>query len=118
MELLIDDFLIHLPLILPLINQFKLSIESSKGIYPIYLFPFPFLIINIITNDFPTTNQLNKFNTHINLADLIAILGSIDSALGSVDIFIVITFLINIYCLIILYYALINGTLIFIAVNI
>ena len=86
MELLIDDFLIHLPLILPLINQFKLSIESSKGIYPVYLFPFPFLIINIITNDFPTTNQLNKFNTHINLADLIAILGSIDSALGSVDI--------------------------------
>ena len=94
MELLITDFLIHLPLILPLINQFKLSIESSKGIYPIYLFPFPFLIINIITNDFPTTNQLNKFNTHINLADLIAILGSIDSALGSVDIaFFIILFL-------------------------
>ena len=94
MELLIDDFLIHMPLILPLINQFKLSIESSKGIYAIYLFPFPFLIINIITNDFPTTNQLNKFNTHINLADLIVILGSIDSALGSVDIIINIVFLV------------------------
>ena len=109
MELIIDDFLIHLPLILPLINQFKLSIESSKGIYAIYLFPFPFLIINIITNDFPTTNQLNKFNTHINLADLIAILGSIDSALGSVDIsfiyhyiFIIITLLYFIVIFIIL----------------
>ena len=58
---------------------------SSKGIYSIYLFTFPFLIINIITNDFPTTNQLNKFNNYINLGDLIAVLGSIDSVLGSVD---------------------------------
>lgn len=85
MELLIEEFLIHFPLILSLILQFKLSIESSKGIYSIYLFPFPFLIINIITNDFPTTNQLNKFNNNINLGDLIAVLGPIDSVLGSVD---------------------------------
>merc|ERR1712024_169452 len=76
------------PLILSLIPQCKLSIESSKGIYSIYLFPFPFLIINIITNDFPTTNQLNKFNNNINLGDLIAVLGPIDSVLGSVDLFI------------------------------
>ena len=72
-------------LILSLIIQSKLSIESSKGIYSIYLFTFPFLIINIITNDFPTTNQLNKFNNYLNLGDLIAVLGSIDSVLGSVD---------------------------------
>lgn len=85
MELLIEEFLIHFPLILSLIIQSKLSIESSKGIYSIYLFTFPFLIINIITNDFPTTNQLNKFNNYINLGDLIAVLGSIDSVLGSVD---------------------------------
>ena len=32
MELLIEEFLIHFPLILSLILQFKLSIESSKGI--------------------------------------------------------------------------------------
>jgi len=72
-------------LILSLILQSKLSIESSKGIYTVSLFPFPFLIINIITNDFPTINQLNKLNKYINLGDLIAVLGSIDSVLGSVD---------------------------------
>ena len=45
MELLIEEFLIHFPLILSLIRQFKLSIESSKGIYSIYLFSFPFYIL-------------------------------------------------------------------------
>ena len=78
MELLIEEFLIHFPLILSLIRNFKLSIESSKGIYFIYLFSFPFLIINIITNDFPTTNILNKYIKYINLGDPIAVLGSID----------------------------------------
>jgi NADH:ubiquinone oxidoreductase subunit D len=67
------------------IPRFNEIIESSKGIYSIYLFSFPFLIINIITNDFPTTNQLNKFNNNINLGDLIAVLGPIDFVLGSVD---------------------------------
>ena len=85
MELLIEEFLINFPLILSLILQFKLTIESSKGIYSIYLYSFPFLIINIISNDFPIINQLNKFSKYINLGDLIAILGSIDSVLGSVD---------------------------------
>ena len=89
MELLIEEFLIHFPLILSLILQFKLSIESSKGIYSIYLFTFPFLIINIITNDFLIVNQLNKFNNYINLGDLIAVLGSIDFVLGSVDLSII-----------------------------
>jgi hypothetical protein len=42
-------------------------------------------IDNIITNDFPTTNQSNKFSKYINSGDLIAVLGSIDSVLGSVD---------------------------------
>ena len=90
MELLIEEFLIHFPLILSLIRNFKLSIESSKGIYFIYLFSFPFLIINIITNDFPTTNILNKYIKYINLGDPIAVLGFIDSVLGSVDLWIVI----------------------------
>ena len=85
MELLIEEFLIHFPLILSLIYQSKLSIESSKGIYSISLFTFPYLILNIITNDFPTTNQLSKFNQYINLGDLIAVSGPIDSVLGSVD---------------------------------
>ena len=86
-ELSIEEFLINFPLILALILQYKLSTESSKGIYPIYLFPFPFLIINIISNDFPTTNQSNKFSKYINLGDPIAVSGPIDSVLGSVDLF-------------------------------
>ena len=61
-------------MILSLIKQSKLSIESSKGIYSIYLFSFPFLIINIISNDFTTTNQLNKYIKYINLGDLIAVI--------------------------------------------
>ena len=88
MELLIEEFLSSFPLILTLIKQLKLSIESSKGIYSIYLFSFPFLIINIITNDFLTVNQLNKYIKNINLGDLIAVLGSIDFVLGSVDLII------------------------------
>ena len=48
MEWLIEEFLINFPLILSLISRFKLSIESSKGIYSIYLFSLviilPFLI--------------------------------------------------------------------------
>ena len=41
--------------------------------------------IDIITNDFPTTNILNKYIKYINLGDPIAVLGFIDSVLGSVD---------------------------------
>ncbi len=59
MELLIEEFFFHFPLILSLIVQSKLSIDSSKGIYSIYLFKFPYLIINIIIHDVLTTNQLN-----------------------------------------------------------
>lgn len=106
MELLIEEFLINFPLILSLIINFKLSIESSKGIYSIYLFTFPLFNINLISNDFPTTNQSNKFSKYINLGDLIAVSGSIDSVLGSVDLSIYYLFhlfilLINLYLLII-----------------
>ena len=85
MELLIEEFLINYPIILSLITQFKLSIESSKGIYSIYLSSYPLSTINIISNDFLIINQLNKFSKYINLGDLIAVLGSIDFVLGSVD---------------------------------
>lgn len=41
--------------------------------------------MNIISNDFPTLNQINKFCRYINLGDTIAVPGSIDFVLGSVD---------------------------------
>lgn len=84
MELLIEDFLIH-NYTLSLIHYSKLNIESSKGIYCISISSYPILIINIISNDFPTLNQLNMFTRYINLSDTIAVLGSIDFVLGSVD---------------------------------
>lgn len=87
MEIVIEDFLIH-NYILSLLHYNKLTIESSKGIYCIYISSYPILIINIISNDFPTINQLNKFTRYINLSDIIAVLGSIDFVLGSVDLII------------------------------
>ena len=58
---------------------------------PYYLFiwfkSFPFLIINIISNDFLTINQSNKFSKYINLGDPIAVSGSMDPVLGSIDLF-------------------------------
>jgi len=85
MELLITEFLIQLPFILSLINELKFSIESSKGIYSIFIHSFPIISSNIISNDYLTLNQLNKFCRYINIGDLIAVLGSIDFVLGSVD---------------------------------
>jgi hypothetical protein len=41
--------------------------------------------INIIASDYLSINALNKYSKNVNLADLIAILGSIDFVLGSVD---------------------------------
>jgi NADH:ubiquinone oxidoreductase subunit D len=62
-------------------------IESSKGIYSLMLNVLlnNELTINIITNDALSIQCLNKFCRNINLADLIAILGSIDFVLGSID---------------------------------
>jgi NADH:ubiquinone oxidoreductase subunit D len=76
---------LHFPFILSLINELKLSIESSKGIYTIYPNCFPYYNTNIIPIDYPTINQPNKFCRSINLGDPIAILGSIDFVSGSVD---------------------------------
>lgn len=84
-EWLISRYLITFPFILSLINELKLSIESSKGIYSIYIYCFPYWTTYIISNDFFTSNQLNKFSRCINLGDLIALSGPIDSVLGSVD---------------------------------
>ncbi len=85
MEWLIYTFLISFPFILSSYRSLKLSIESSKGIYSIFLNYFPYFITYIISNDYLTLNCINKFCRSINLGDLIALLGSIDFVLGSID---------------------------------
>ena len=73
------------PFILSFISELKFSIESSKGIYSIFIYSMPIISSSIVSNDYLVLNQLNKFCKYINIADLIVILGSIDFVLGSVD---------------------------------
>ena len=40
---------------------------------------------SIVSNDYSTSNQLNKFRRYINIGDPIAVLGQIDLVSGSVD---------------------------------
>ena len=61
------------------------SLLFHGGIYSLFINSFPYWTTTIISNDFLTLNQLNKFCRCINLGDLIAVLGSIDFVLGSVD---------------------------------
>ena len=85
MELLIIEFLIQLPFIQSLINELKLSIESSKGIYSTSIHSSLIIPSSIVSNDYSTSNQLNKFRRYINIGDPIAALGPIDLVSGSVD---------------------------------
>jgi len=83
-EWLTTEFLIRFPPILSPINELKLSIESSKGIYSTSIHSSP-IIPSIVSNDYSTSNQLNKFRRYINIGDPIAALGPIDLVSGSVD---------------------------------
>ena len=85
MELLIKDFRISLFSIYTSIMESYRSTESSKGIYSIYIGTITYWTINIITNDFIILNCINSFCRYINIGDFIAVLGSIDSVSGSVD---------------------------------
>ena len=87
MELLIKDLLISFSLIHSSITELYRSTESSKGIYTVFIYDFSNLILNIITNDFINLYCIDKFYHYINIGDLIAVLGSIDSVSGSVDSF-------------------------------
>ena len=51
----------------------------------IFIHSFPIISSSIVSNDYLTLNQLNKFCRYINIGDLIAVLGPIDFVLGSVD---------------------------------
>jgi len=69
-------------------SYFKVSIESSKGLYSLFISSYPFYTVNIIASDFLMINQLNKFGKSFNISDLITVLGSVDFVLGSVDLMI------------------------------
>jgi len=69
---------------LPPSTAYYTSIESSKGIYSTYMCMENYTI-NIVCSDYLSISALNKYSKNVNLADLIAILGSIDFVLGSVD---------------------------------
>jgi len=84
MELVIEEFLQFFPFLFSLFGFARVGIESSKGLYSLFLAQFPWSI-NFIANDFLAISQLNKFCKAINIGDLIAVLGSIDFVLGSVD---------------------------------
>jgi len=69
----------------------RLFIDCPKGLYSIliinnfnYGMDRPFRV-DFTPNDFLAVTLLNKYCRNINLADLIAVLGSIDFVLGSVD---------------------------------
>jgi len=85
MELVIEEFLQFFPFVYSSFGFSRVCIESSKGLYSLFLSNHPFWSINIISNDFLAITQLSKFCRAINLADLIAVLGSLDFVLGSVD---------------------------------
>lgn len=89
MELVINEFFIHYPLLLTSIHSVLISIESSKGIYSLLIYCFPFISINIISYDFICINVLNNIIKYNNLGDLVAIIGSIDFVLGSVDLILI-----------------------------
>ena len=81
-ELSTTEFLIRFPPILSLINELKLSIESSKGIYPTSIPSSPIIPPSIVSNDYSTSNQPNKSRRQINIGDPIAVSGPIDLVSG------------------------------------
>jgi len=85
MEFIIYEFLFNFNLFYSLFNYCCTCIESSKGIYTLFISSIPYFVINIISSDFLMINNINKFCKNISLADLIACLGSLDFVLGSVD---------------------------------
>jgi len=72
-----------------LYSSYKVSIESSKGIYSTFINSMlphsSAFCVNIVANDFLMITQLNRLCRFHNLADGIALLGSLDFVLGSVD---------------------------------
>ena len=70
--------------------SFRLFHECPKGLYSVFILPLSFQVsrpfrLDFTSNDFLIVTTLNKYCRNITLADLIAILGSIDFVLGSLD---------------------------------
>jgi hypothetical protein len=60
--------------------------ECPKGLYSVFLCAAAFPVtLDLLPNDFMTVTLINRYARNVNLPDLIAILGSIDFVLGSVD---------------------------------
>ena len=89
MELIIKDFISNVSLIQSFIMDLWISIESSKGLYSIYLCSFPLFTTAIVTADYIHIHAINHTIRNLNLADIIAVIGTIDFVLGSVDLVIV-----------------------------
>jgi NADH:ubiquinone oxidoreductase subunit D len=85
MESVIYHFLFEFSLFNSFSRCFKVSIESSKGLYSILSHSVPYFSSNVMASDFLMICSLNKYCRSINISDLIAVLGSTDFVLGSVD---------------------------------
>ena len=60
--------------------------ESSKGVYSIMIVWMGGLwMVGIILSDYMVMNVVNSFCRVYNVGDMIAVLGSVDFVLGSVD---------------------------------
>lgn len=84
MEGTIEEFLTNQQYIADRNRGFKVAVESGKGISSLYVHLYPYTM-NIVSNDFLVINSLPKYCTGVNIGDLIAMLGSLDFVLGSVD---------------------------------
>ena len=64
----------------------KYYLESSKGVYSIMIVWMGGLwMVGIILSDYMVMNVVNSFCRVYNIGDMIAVLGSVDFVLGSVD---------------------------------
>jgi NADH:ubiquinone oxidoreductase subunit D len=84
MEHIIEHFLINISVFSSVASTTKMSVESGKGIISLLISTRPY-VMNTINNDMLAICFLNNICKDVNIGDVIALLGSIDFVLGSVD---------------------------------